>query len=133
MNLLLDTCALIWSLCEPKSLSPHARQALKDPTHSIHVSTVTFWEIALKSSIGKLEMEGVRPEDFPALVKEEEWSILPLDAETASGFGRIPKVDGHKDPFDRMLIHTAIGGGYHFVSKDAFVTEYLKLGLKVCW
>lgn len=133
MNLLLDTCALIWTLCEPDALSPKARKALRDPAHSVYVSTVSFWEIALKASIGKLELEGVRAEDFPALVDGEDWNVIPLDAETAAGFGRIPKVAGHQDPFDRMLIHLAIGGGYHFVSKDACVAEYMKLGLKVCW
>lgn len=133
MNLLLDTCSLLWAMTEPNTLSVNARKALRQPANSITVSTVSFWEITLKHSIGKLELEGIKPEDFPDLVREEGWTILPLDAESAAGFGLIKKVKGHQDPFDRMLIHLAISQNYSFVSKDAKAPEYLHLGLKVCW
>lgn len=133
MKLLLDTCALLWALNDPKKLSAKARSGLIDPANSIHVSTVSFWEISLKASIGKLELDGVVPQDFPGMVEQEAWEILALDAATASGFHGLPKIDGHKDPFDRMLIHLAIREGYHFVSKDASTKAYADLGLKLCW
>lgn len=133
MKLLLDTCALLWALNEPKKLSAKARKTLIEPANSIHVSTVSFWEISLKASIGKLELDGVVPQDFPDMVQQEGWEILALDAATAAAFHALPKVDGHKDPFDRMLIHLAIRQGYHFVSKDALAGAYADLGLKLCW
>ena len=104
-----------------------------DPSHLIYVSAVSFWEISLKYSIGKLDLEGVTPEDFPELVNEEAWEMLPLEAADAAGFHRLPTVGGHKDPFDRMLIHLAIQGGYRFVSKDAAVNDYADQGLMVFW
>jgi PIN domain nuclease of toxin-antitoxin system len=133
MKLLLDTCALLWALHEPKKLSAKARKSLIDPANSIHVSAVSFWEISLKASIGKLELKGVGPEDFPGMVQTEGWEISALDALTASSFHALSRIDGHKDPFDRMLIHLAIHKGFHLVSKDASVDDYAKLGLRVCW
>lgn len=106
---------------------------MEDSNNPIFVSAVSFWEISLKAGIGKLELDRIRSENFPEMVEAEGWQILPLDAVTAAGYGSLPKVDGHKDPFDRMLIHLAIREGFHFVSKDAAVEAYLELGLKVCW
>lgn len=133
MKLLLDTCALLWALQEPARLSPNARRALLNPSNPIHVSTVSFWEISLKFSIGKLTLENAVPEDFPQFVSDEGWHIMTLGAEAAAGFYALPKVSGHKDPFDRMLIHIAIRDGYHFVSRDSSTGDYADYGLQVCW
>lgn len=133
MKLLLDTCALLWALQEPEQLSPKARRALLNGGNSIHVSAVSFWEISLKYSLGKLTLENAVPEDFPDFVREEGWEIVPLSGEVAAGFASLPKVAGHKDPFDRMLIHLALSEGYHFVSRDTGVGGYAKHGLRVCW
>ena len=127
MKLLLDTCGLLWALHEPKKLSAMA------PENSIHVSAVSFWEISLKASIGKLALEGVVPQDFPGMVAAEGWEMIPLEAETAASFHNLPKVETYKDPFDRMLIHIAIHQGYHLVSKDAAFPAYSTVGLRVCW
>lgn len=101
--------------------------------NAIVVSAVSFWEISLKSSLGKLELDGITPEDLPEIVQSEQWQLLPLDASTASGYASLPRQEGHKDPFDRMLIHTAIRNDFYFVSKDAAASGYARHGLKVCW
>ncbi|MGC6424175.1 MAG: type II toxin-antitoxin system VapC family toxin [Lentimonas sp.] len=133
MKLLLDTCALLWTVNDPNQLSGTAKKALIDPSNSIHVSTISFWEISLKASIGKLQLEGVSPIDFPDMIQQEGWDILPLEAHAAASFHKLPVVGKHKDPFDRMLIHIAIQGGYNFVSKDTATKEYREHKLKVCW
>jgi len=133
VKLLLDTCGLLWALHEPKKLSAQARKALMAPENRIYVSAVSFWEISLKASIGKLALERVVPQDFPGMVAAEGWEMLPLQADTAASFHNLPKVETHKDPFDRMLIHIAMDEGYHLVSKDAAFSAYSTAGLKVCW
>lgn len=133
MNLLLDTCALLWALQAPERLSAKARRALRNPSNPIIVSTVSFWEISLKFSLGKLKLENAAPEDFPQFVRDEGWHIEPLGAEAAAGFSALPKVSGHKDPFDRLLIYIAIREKFHFVSRDAAVGDYKEFGLQVCW
>ncbi|MCC5839000.1 MAG: type II toxin-antitoxin system VapC family toxin [Opitutales bacterium] len=133
MNLLLDTCALLWALQAPDHLSLKARRALLNPSNPIHVSTVSFWEISLKFSLGKLTLENAVPGDFPQFVRDEGWHIEPLNAEAAAAFCALSRVSGHKDPFGRLLIHIAIREGYHFVSRDAAAGHYADYGLRVCW
>jgi PIN domain nuclease of toxin-antitoxin system len=56
MKLLLDTHVLLWSATAPHRLAPETRAALEDGTHDALVSIVSAWEIAIKQSIGKLEL-----------------------------------------------------------------------------
>ena len=87
MKLLLDTCAALWALQDSGQLSAPARRALKNPDNSVAVSVVSFWEISLKSGLGKLTLHGAEPEDFPRFVVEAGWSILPLSGEIACSSG----------------------------------------------
>ena len=96
MNLLLDTCALLWALHDPDKLSNTARKALTDPDNTIHVSAVSFWEISLKASRGKLFLDGVRFEDFPVMATEEDWQIH--SGITAANVR--PRKSNYKDPFE---------------------------------
>ena len=132
MKLLLDTCCLLWALQEPRKLSPTARTRLEDPGNTVLVSSLSFWEISLKFSLGKLTIQGAEPEDFPGFVQDTGWSVLPFSLETAASFARLPRLAAHKDPFARMLIWTSIREGLTLVSKDQALSEYEPFGLKVC-
>ena len=60
MKYLLDTNALIFSLCNPNELSKSARKIIT-LERELFVSVVSFWEIAIKQSIGKLAIESDIP------------------------------------------------------------------------
>ncbi|MFN4254293.1 MAG: type II toxin-antitoxin system VapC family toxin [Saprospiraceae bacterium] len=77
MKYLLDTHTLIWAVTAPQRLSPAARQLIESPEQQILVSAVTFWEISLKHSLGKLLLEGIVPEDFPKI-------CVQMDIDTAA-------------------------------------------------
>ncbi|MFN0316003.1 MAG: type II toxin-antitoxin system VapC family toxin [Burkholderiales bacterium] len=129
MNYLLDTHCFLWSLFAPRKLSASARRAISDPANGVAVSSVSFWEIGLKFGLGKLDLKGVTPEDLPAAARSMGLDLLPLDAETAAGAGRLQR-ERHKDPFDRMLIWQAIRNNLVLVPHDREITWYQSLGLK---
>ena len=58
MNLLLDSCTLIWLTSEPGRLSAAATEAINDPASVLHVSHASLWEITLKHGAGKLALPG---------------------------------------------------------------------------
>ncbi|MGJ3242845.1 MAG: type II toxin-antitoxin system VapC family toxin [Opitutales bacterium] len=133
MKLLLDTCSLLWALQAPEHLSEGAKAALLNANNPVFVSAVSYWEISLKAGLGRLCLTGAGPEAFPDFVADEGWTSLPLDADTAATYGRLPKDQAHKDPFDRMLIHLAIRESFYLISPDRALGRYRKRGLKVCW
>lgn len=132
MNCLLDTHVFLWAVFSPKRLSRPACRALSDPENAIRVSVVTLWEISLKYALGKIELEGVSPENMPEVIRRSGFELLPVDAEDAATFHRLPR-ECHKDPFDRMLVHQAIRQRHTLVTADSALEEYVSCGLTVLW
>lgn len=58
---------------------------------------------------------------------------IKLDATDALFYAKIPLREKHKDPFDRMLVATAINNEYTLVSKDHNMPQYHEDGLSVFW
>ena len=133
MKLLLDTCSFLWALHNPRLLSAPARQALQSPDHTVLVSVVSFWEISLKTGLEKLSFKGVDPEDYPALAVESGWMIHPLSPRLAASAGHLPRLPEHRDPFDRLIIWTAVSEKFFLVSGDDAFPAYAPHGLKICW
>jgi len=132
MKYLLDTHTLIWSVTEPGKLSKNVRNLLTDPGSGIVVSAISFWEISLKFSLGKLDINSLKPEDFRNACIDTGFEILDLISETCSTYHQLP-TKYHKDPFDRMLIWQAICEHYALISSDENIRKYTSDGLKVIW
>jgi PIN domain nuclease of toxin-antitoxin system len=130
MTCLLDTHYMLWTLAETKKLSPRIRAAIVDPDNRIVISAVSFWEISLKSSLGKLSLIGFSPADLPEACKQMGFEIKNLSPEDASTYHLLQSTH-HKDPFDRMLIWQAMRNDYTFVSADKQVKKYVAEGLKL--
>jgi PIN domain nuclease of toxin-antitoxin system len=56
--ILIDTHVWLWLLHNPSQLSEKAQAAINSPEHqdSLLVSAISVWEIAVKSSLGKLTL-----------------------------------------------------------------------------
>jgi len=130
MTYLLDTHIFLWAVMTPERLTAKARDIIEDYRNEVCVSAVTFWEISLKFSIGKLELNGYSPEKFPALAKKMKITSIPLTPELTASFHSLPKSE-HKDPFDRMLVWQAIQSDMILLSRDGIMSDYQKHGLKV--
>ena len=133
MRYLLDTHALLWMVFEPEKLGPRAAACLNNPDTDVLVSVVSLWEISLKYATGKLHLTGVIPDDFPALVRQSGLDILAIADTDAATFHHLPRMEQHKDPFDRLIIWQAISRKMALISGDCSFGAYRKLGLKVIW
>ena len=107
MNYLLDTHVFIWAIKERKKLSPVVIETLENADNSVFVSAITFWEISLKFSIGKLELRNILPEEFPEAALQMGFELIPLSPNESASHHKL-KLTQHKDPLDRMLIWQAI-------------------------
>ena len=118
MKLLLDTHTFLWALSQPNRLSKKQIAAMEDPTNKVYVSSISITEIAIKASLGKLEL-----------------SFDPIDAAERSGFEMLDfsAKDAlilkdlpfhHRDPFDRMLIAQAISRKLIIATQDSRIDQY---------
>lgn len=132
MNYLLDSHTLIWAIIDQQKLPSKICAVLENPDNTILVSAVNFWEIALKYALGKLDLDGVLPQDFPELAEQAGFELLSLMPGESATFYLL-NASWHRDPFDRMLIWQALKGEYIFISNDKQVRKYKSIGLKVLW
>jgi PIN domain nuclease of toxin-antitoxin system len=128
VNLLLDTCALIWLASEPARLGKSAVAAINDQAAVLHVSHASLWEIILKHGAGKLTLPEPPREWWADQIAK--WSLieLPLTTESLLRGSELPP--HHKDPFDRVILGEAIIHGLQVVSPDG---EFAPYGVSLVW
>lgn len=132
MNYLLDTHTFIWAISERENLSSSVRQILGDSDNTIFVSSLTFWEISLKFSLGKLNIQGTLPNELTKLSTQVGFQLLPLSPDEGATYHNLI-LTNHKDPFDRMLIWQAIHWDFTLITKDKNMNQYIPVGLKTLW
>ncbi len=127
--MLLDTHAFLWWIASPDhpKLSSKAKEAIADERNDIILSVVSGWEIAIKASLGKLEVPGLElPEDLERFVSEQaaenDFDILTVRLDHAMRVHQLPYY--HKDLFDRLLIAQALLEGVPVLSKDSEFSSY---------
>jgi PIN domain nuclease of toxin-antitoxin system len=130
MKYLLDTHTFLFCAFDSPQLGKKARQLIVNGENEVSVSVVSFWEISLKFSLGKLNLKNIRPEELLHACKEMGFGVLDLSAPDAASYYELKKLP-HRDPFDRMLIWQAIRRNLTLISKDASFKEYEGFGLKV--
>ena len=119
MRLLLDTHILIWWLTDDPALPASARAAIGDPRSEVFVSAATFWEIAIKHALGRLDFPVSR---MATTLAEAGFTPLAITLEHSILAGSLPP--HHHDPFDRMLIAQAQHEGLTIVSVDTALRRY---------
>lgn len=81
MKLLLDTHAFLWWDSEPARLSATALSACQDPSNTLILSTVSVWEMQVKSQLGKLTLNLPLPDIIKGQQETNRIIILPMALE----------------------------------------------------
>ncbi|MDR2715087.1 MAG: type II toxin-antitoxin system VapC family toxin [Coriobacteriales bacterium] len=134
MKCLLDTCSLIWLLSEPNKLTERAKETIRNRKNDVYASTLSFWEMSLKHSIGKFNFENIEIEEIDALLVDDLYiGIIGLSEQETLSFYRLPFFGEHRDPFDRMLAWQAIKRDMALITGDADFAQYHQCGLRTLW
>ena len=120
MKYLLDTNALLYAFSAPSELSGRARRIVRGES-DLSASIVSFWEIAIKQSIGKLKFSMTIPE-LEALCAERDIRILGIRSAAIERIKGLPQI--HGDPFDRLLIAQAQTEDMIIVTHDRLIPQY---------
>ncbi len=121
MKYLLDTHAILWLAANAPFLSSKAKHAILDHNNEKYVSIVSAWEVAIKLGTQKLELEGGLPEFF-RMIDENGFILLGIEREYLNCVQTLPFF--HKDPFDRLLIATALLENLTLISIDENIQKY---------
>lgn len=124
---LIDTHTLIWFMFDDTQLSDKALSTIKTED-KVYVSIASLWEIAIKQSIGKLDIE-VTPAELADKCSEAGIDILSITPKQLDHISKLPSI--HNDTFDRLIISQAITEGLSLVTKDEKIAKYE--GVNVIW
>jgi PIN domain nuclease of toxin-antitoxin system len=117
VRLLLDTQVFVWSRLTPKRIRPDLRRRILN-ADQVFVSIVSAVEIAIKVSIGKLDV----PADVEEQIHAAGYDPLPVTFRHAELLRTLPL--HHRDPFDRLLIAQAQAERLTVVTADSQFTVY---------
>lgn len=86
------------------------------------VSPASYWEIAIKISVGKYALH----DDFETFMERQtvysEFTLLPISVKHTAIVAALPF--HHRDPFDRMLVAQAISENIPIISIDRVLDSY---------
>jgi PIN domain nuclease of toxin-antitoxin system len=99
---LLDTHAFLWFVLDDPRLSAVARSALEKPADVVVLSPASLWEIAIKISIGKYQLNRSFDEFCQKAIHESGIEMLPIEQRHLGKLISLPFL--HRDPFDRLLV-----------------------------
>ena len=128
MRVLLDTHALLWFLLNDPQLSDNARAQIADPDNDPLVSPASYWELAIKISLGKYNLGIDFTTFFETQLATNELTVLPITIRHAAVVATLPC--HHRDPFDRMLVGQATVEQIPIVSADTQLDRY---GVRRIW
>jgi PIN domain nuclease of toxin-antitoxin system len=74
---LLDTHAFLWFLSGSRELSNRAKLHIENPQNRKFISIASFWEIAIKNSLGKLKLD-MPFKELKYITSNSGFEILPL-------------------------------------------------------
>jgi len=122
MSVLIDTHTLLWFIMGNPKLSTTARSLIDNPDIQPFISTASWWEIAIKVSIGKLTLT----QPIEILISEQlalnGIDLLEINRKHIVAVSQLPY--HHGDPFDRMIIAPGIVEQFPIVSRDKAFDAY---------
>lgn len=121
MNNLLDTHTFIWYFEGSDKLSKKAVNSIDSSLSTNYISIASFWEIAIKKSLNKLDLS-ISFEELEKTAEQYSIKILPINFADTVLLSQLPLY--HNYPFDRMLISQAITNNLSIITKDIHFKNY---------
>jgi PIN domain nuclease of toxin-antitoxin system len=129
--MLLDTHTLVWAMAAPAELSQAARRALETAAERC-VSAASLYEITWKARIGKWpEVSPLLDLDLDSRLRGDGFEVVPASAAIMQRAGSFDWM--HRDPFDRIIVATALSRGLAVVSKDRTLDSHGEAGWRRVW
>lgn len=131
MRLLLDTHALLWFIEGDLNLSQKVKGLIENTENEVYVSMASLFEISIKLKLDKLFLKKPLEDTFQDIL-DAYIVILPMRNSHLIQYQNIPVHPEHRDPFDRLIIATAIAEKAEIISKDSKFQNYKEL-ITVVW
>lgn len=121
MQILLDTHAMLWFINGDKHLSANVREIIEDTQNQCFVSIASLWEITIKFSQQKLELD-MEFDEIYTMLADNDIEIMPVTFRHLQTL--LPLPYHHRDPFDRVIIAQSLTEKIKIATKDEHFDKY---------
>ena len=121
MNLLLDTHVILWLASDTEKLSTKAKTAIADENNVRYVSIASAWEVAIKLGTQKLQFDG-EVSEFYRVIDTNDFYETGVSRKYLDQLCSLE--DFHRDPFDRLIIATALAEDFTIITADDNIHKY---------
>jgi len=122
MRVLLDTHTFLWFVLGEAPLSARAKATIEDPSNEKLLSPASYWEIAIKISLGKYTLSHPYEEFIEKGITENGFVVVPIALPHTAVLTTLPF--HHRDPFDRLIIAQAMVEEATIISIDTEFDAY---------
>jgi len=126
VDIILDTQIILWAINGDKRLTKKYIAIFLDPENTLYFSIAGYWEIAIKVSIGKLQLSDQWPRIIQREMQQNFIKLLPITMQHCDCLAKLPF--HHRDPFDRIIIAQAQIEEMILLSSD---NQFKKYSIKV--
>lgn len=123
--IVLDTHIWLWFINANQEQLPAAWQKQIESAARVGISPVSCYEIALAHQRGRIEFTCPVEKWFSQAIESAGIELLPLNDEIALRAVNLSSI--HKDPFDRIIMATALEYNAKLMSMDSLFGQYSEL------
>ena len=124
MKVLLDTNVLLWLLYDDKKkVSPEIRKLINDDSTKLYVSICSVWEVEIKH-LKKPELMPIDGDELFEALTDTDVQVLNVKYAYINQLKKIAEEKIHCDPFDQMLIASAVSENLTILTSDSQIARY---------
>lgn len=120
MKLLLDTHLMLWWMEGDTRITPDIRQ-LVSQSQQVYFSRASLWEMSIKHSLGRLDVNLPR---FCDAVTAGGFEWLDIRQDHLLAVAELAVFEDHRDPFDRLLVAQSLTEPLILLTADTVLARY---------
>lgn len=121
---ILDSCTTVWLALDQTRLSKTAR-AFIERSEQLYVSAISALEIAQLHQKRRVRFHLTPAAWWAQALESHSLTELPVTGSIAAQSGMLPPI--HRDPFDRLIIATALENDLTVLTSDDTLRSYPNL------
>ncbi len=123
MDVLLDTCCLIWAASDPKQLTPKVADVLQAEETAVGVSVISCAELACLADRQRIVLDRHWRQWFKEVIELNGWQVIDIDLQIVEEAYSLPG-EYHRDPADRIIAATARIKHLTILTADQKILDY---------
>ncbi len=115
-----------------KSFQKKQKDIIENPNYTKFFSQISLFEIVIRQTVGKLPFLTASVAEIFSQGLKDNFTLLQIQNAHLASYQKVPLFDVHRDPFDRLIIATAVEENAAILTADKNFRLYSHL-VDIVW